>query len=79
MDEAVRNNPEKFPNGYLFELDKKDWEIMKSKFSTSFAPTAGGKVKLPKAFPEKGLSGRIRLIRCRKYLLFYIHGTKHAV
>lgn len=53
INEAVKNNPDKFPDGYIFQLDKKEWEIMKTKFSTSLSP--GGKVKYPKAFTEKGL------------------------
>jgi len=52
INEAVRNNPEKFPDGYILELDKSEWELLKSKFSTSIK---GGKVKLPSAFTEKGL------------------------
>ena len=24
VNQAVKNNPEKFPNGYIFELDKKE-------------------------------------------------------
>src|SRR4030042_3619644 len=52
INEAVKNNPEKFPAGYIIELDKTEWDGLKSKFSTS---TKGGKVKLPSAFPEKGL------------------------
>lgn len=53
INEAVKNNPEKFPEGYLFELSKEEWEGVKSKFSTS--PLGGGKVKRPNAFSEKGL------------------------
>jgi hypothetical protein len=52
INEAVRNNPEKFPSGYLLRLTKAEWEVLKSKFSTS---KRGGKVKLPAAFTEKGL------------------------
>jgi hypothetical protein len=52
INEAVKNNPDKFPSGYIIELDKTEWDGLKSKFSTS---TKGGKVKLPSAFPEKGL------------------------
>ena len=52
INEAVKNNPEKFPDGYILELDKSEWESLKSKFSTSMK---GGKVKLPSAFTEKGL------------------------
>ena len=52
INEAVRNNIDKFPFGYIFELSKKEWTILKSKYSTS---KRGGKVKLPNAFTEKGL------------------------
>src|SRR6185437_13337434 len=52
INEAVKNNPDKFPDSYLFELNKKEWGSLRSKFSTSIK---GGKVKLPTAFTEKGL------------------------
>ena len=52
INEAVKNNPEKFPDGYILELDKSEWDLLKSKFTTSIK---GGKVKLPSAFTEKGL------------------------
>ena len=52
VNEAVKNNPDKFPEGYLIELTSDEWEPLKSKFSTSIK---GGKVKSPKAFTEKGL------------------------
>jgi hypothetical protein len=52
INEAVRNNLEKFPEGYILELTSEEWSKLKSKFSTS---SKGGKVKQPNAFPEKGL------------------------
>ncbi len=52
INEAVKNNPDKFPDGYIIVLSKEEWDALKSKFSTS---TKGGKVKLPKAFTERGL------------------------
>jgi hypothetical protein len=52
INEAVKNNLEKFPEGYIFELDQNEWKNLKSKFSTS---SWGGKHKLPTAFTEKGL------------------------
>jgi ORF6N domain len=52
INEAVKNNPDKFPDGYVMALDKNEWDSLKSKFSTSIK---GGKVKLPSAFTEKGL------------------------
>lgn len=52
INEAVRNNPDKFPLGYLIELTVEEWEPLKSKFSSSIR---GGKTKLPTAFTERGL------------------------
>ena len=52
INEAVKNNKDKFPKGYVFELSEEEWNLLKSNFSTS---NKGGKVKTPKAFTEKGL------------------------
>jgi len=52
VNEAVKNNPEKFPEGYIIDIPESDWVLLKTKFSTSIK---GGKTKLPKAFTEKGL------------------------
>jgi hypothetical protein len=35
INEAVKNNPEKFPPGYLIELTQNEWSPLKSKISTS--------------------------------------------
>jgi hypothetical protein len=52
INEAVSNNPDKFPEGYIIQLDTTEWKNLKSKFSTS---SWGGKNKLPNVFTEKGL------------------------
>ena len=52
INEAVKNNPDKFPAGYILNLTAEEWGNLKSKFSTS---SWGGKHKLPKAFSERGL------------------------
>ena len=52
VNEAVKNNPDKFPDHYLFEISEKEFLDLRSKFSTTkFAKTRA----LPKAFTEKGL------------------------
>lgn len=52
INEAVKNNPERFPQGYLFELTRNELDDLRSKFSTTkFSKTRS----LPKAFTEKGL------------------------
>jgi hypothetical protein len=52
INEAVTNNADKFPDGYIIGLTTDEWKNLKSKISTS---SWGGKNKLPKAFTEKGL------------------------
>jgi len=63
VNEAVRNNPEKFPDGYILELSLQEWSLLKSKFSTS---SKGGKVKPPTAFPEKGLYMLATILKSKK-------------
>ena len=43
INEAVKNNPDKFPPGYVIELTDNEWNELKLKFSTSIK---GGNVKL---------------------------------
>ena len=52
INEAVRNNPKKFPKGYVFELENHEFKNLISKISIS---SWGGTRKPPKAFTEKGL------------------------
>jgi len=48
----VKNNPVKFPDGYVILLNKEEWKNLKSKILTS---SWGGKNKSPNVFTEKGL------------------------
>jgi len=52
INQAIKNNPDKFPQGYIIQLNKDEWTNLKSKILTS---SWGGKNKLPNAFTEKGL------------------------
>jgi hypothetical protein len=58
INQAVKNNPEKFPPGYTIVLTGEEWTTLKSKILISkLRPdeARGGKVKLPWVFTEKGL------------------------
>jgi len=52
INEAVKNNPDKFPDGYTIQITKDEFENLRSKFSTS---SWGGRRYSPKAFTERGL------------------------
>ena len=56
INEAVRNNPEKFPTDFVFELNEEEQEFLRSKIST--LKTGRGKHK-SKGFPplKKGARG----------------------
>ena len=52
INQAVKNNPEKFPDGFILMIDKQEFMILRSKFLTAkFAKTR----VLPNAFTEQGL------------------------
>ena len=51
INEAVKNNPEKFPDRYLFRITDKEYNSLKSKISTS----KGGSRKGHTAFVEQGV------------------------
>lgn len=52
INEAVKNNPDKFPDGYIVRLSGDELENLRSKFSTAkFTKTR----VTPTAFPERGL------------------------
>ena len=53
VNEAVRNNPEKFPSDYLFALTAEELSDLRSKISS--AKISSKSRVLPKAFTEKGL------------------------
>lgn len=53
INEAVKRNMEKFPEGYLLNIDKEEWKNLMSQFATS--SSHGGDRKEPVAFTEKGL------------------------
>ena len=57
INEAVKNNPEKFPKGYVLELDNQESTVLRSKISTLEVAQGRGKYSKHnyKAFTEKGL------------------------
>ena len=53
INEAVRNNPDKFPKDYMFVLTTEELQDLRSKNSSTKVSTKSR--TLPKAFTEKGL------------------------
>ena len=56
VNEAVQNNPDKFPHGYVLPLTSEEWDGLRSKISTLETNGRGKHTKyVPKAFTEQGL------------------------
>lgn len=55
INQAVKNNPDKFPEGYVYMLSNQEFADLKSKFLISNAATWGGSRRRPTVFTEKGL------------------------
>ena len=53
VNQAVRNNPRRFPDGYVIELSKDELANLRSKFLT--ANVSSKSRALPKVFTERGL------------------------
>jgi hypothetical protein len=63
VNEAVKNNPDKFPTDYMFEISENEFSDLRSKFSTAkFSKTR----VLPKAFTEKGLYMIATILKSRQ-------------
>ena len=52
INEAVKNNLDKFPEGYLFKIDKQEFADLRSKISSTISAMSR---TLPTAFTERGL------------------------
>jgi ORF6N domain len=53
LNQAVRRNPERFPDDFMFQLTNQEAEHLKSQSVTS---SWGGRRKLPSAFTEHGVA-----------------------
>ena len=55
LNQAVRRNPERFPEPFMFQLNQKEFEILKSQIVTS---SWGGTRKLPYLLKIKDEEGK---------------------
>ncbi len=52
LNQSVKRNNDRFPEDFMFELTKSEWQNLKSQFVTS---SWGGRRKLPFVFTEHGV------------------------
>jgi hypothetical protein len=67
INEAVSNNPDKFPEGYILETTESEATLLRSKISTLNNLSRGEHTKYPpKAFTEKGLYMLATILKSKK-------------
>ena len=55
INEAVKNNPDKFPERYCFDLNLEEYNLLRSKFSTLKSGRRKHRKYLPTVFTEQGV------------------------
>ncbi len=63
LNQAVKRNIKRFPKDFMFQLNSREFKILKSQFVTS---SWGGQRKLPYAFTEQGVAMLSGLIHSQK-------------
>lgn len=66
VNEAVRNNPDKFPDDYMFVLSSEELADLRSKISTTKVSLKSR--TLPKVFTEKGLYMLATILKSKRAL-----------
>jgi hypothetical protein len=69
INEAVRRNTEKFPDGYIIELDKLEWKKVRSQIATP--PLGGGRSYKPTAFTERGLCMLATILKSPRAIILW--------
>ncbi len=56
LNQAVKRNLQRFPEDFMFQITKEEFENLKSQFVTSSLGNYGGRRKLPYVFTEQGVA-----------------------
>lgn len=62
LNEQVNRNSERFPQNFMFQLTKEEWDILRSQIATS-STEHGGRRYLPYAFTEQGVAMLSAILR----------------
>ena len=63
LNKAVNRNRERFPDDFMIQLTRKDFQNLKFHFGTS---SWGGTRKLPRAFTEQGVAMLSSVLKSRR-------------
>ena len=67
--QAVKRNMERFPQDFMFQITKEEFEILRSQFVTS---SWGGRRYLPYAFTEQGVAMLSSVLKSKRAIMVNI-------
>ena len=65
LNKAVSRNQKRFPEDFIFQLTKEEWDNLKFQFGTS-SSNWGGRRKLPMAFTKHGVAMAASLLKSNR-------------
>jgi hypothetical protein len=68
--QAVKRNQERFPEDFMFQLNKDEFKVLRSQIVTS---SWGGRRYLPYAFTEQGVAMLSSVLRSKRAIMVNIH------
>jgi len=66
LNQAVTRNLDRFPEDFMFRLEEKEWEILRSQIVTSSLDEHGGRRNTPRAFTEQGVAMLSSVLRSKR-------------
>ncbi|PCJ27881.1 MAG: DNA-binding protein [Flavobacteriales bacterium] len=66
MKQQIRRNMDRFPEDFMFELSKKEWDSLRSQFVTLNTGRGQHSKYLPFAFTEQGIAMLSSVLRSKK-------------
>ena len=75
--QAVKRNIERFPEDFMFQLDGKEFDILRSQFVTS--SSWGGRRHVPYAFTEQGVAMLSNVLRSPRAVSVNIEIKKNSI
>lgn len=69
--QSVKRNIDRFPEDFMFQLEEKEWDVLRSQFVTS-KEKRGGRRYLPYAFTEQGVAMLSSVLRSKRAIAINI-------
>ena len=73
LKEAVRRNKERFPDDFMFQMTRSEFQVLRTQIASSKPETRGGTQYLPMAFTEQGVTMLSCILNSERAIAVNIH------